>query len=164
MEITNIENFIAYFENIRKRTMNVVNCIPEDKINWFPKDGKMTLGDVIIHLALSERFLFVGIAKYDKNDYPGYNQINIKGYKSIMEFIENSHKESITLLRSIDNTELVKKVTTPDGVKITMWKWLRAMVEHEVHHRGILYSDLSLLDIKTPPIFGLEEHEVRKHE
>ena len=68
----------------------------------------------------------------------------------------------MSLLRTIDNSELKKKVTTPDGIQITMWKWLRAMVEHEIHHRGTIYSNLSLLDIKTPPIFGLEEREVRK--
>lgn len=162
MEINDIESFIKYFDNIRKRTAKVLNCIPEDKIDWSPKQGKMTFGDIITHLALSERYLFVGIAKYDKNDYSGFDHANVKGYKSIMEFIEESHKESMTLLHSIENSELNKKVTTPDGVKITMWKLLRAMVEHEIHHRGTIYSNLSLLDIKTPPIFGLEEQEVRK--
>ena len=35
------------------------------------------------------------------------------------------------------------------------------MVEHEIHHRGQLYMYLSLLDVKTPPIFGLTSEEVQ---
>jgi uncharacterized damage-inducible protein DinB len=33
--------------------------------------------------------------------------------------------------------------------------------EHEIHHRGQLYTILSVLDVPTPPIFGLTSEEVR---
>jgi len=29
------------------------------------------------------------------------------------------------------------------------------MLEHEIYHRGQLYSMLAILEIKTPPLFGL---------
>ena len=35
------------------------------------------------------------------------------------------------------------------------------MVEHEVHHRGQIYTYLGLLDVPTPPLFGLTSEEVR---
>jgi uncharacterized damage-inducible protein DinB len=50
---------------------------------------------------------------------------------------------------------------TPAGAPITTWKWLRAMVEHEAHHRGQLYLLLGLRGIATPPIYGLTEEEVQ---
>jgi uncharacterized damage-inducible protein DinB len=34
------------------------------------------------------------------------------------------------------------------------------MIEHEIHHRGELYIYLNLLNVKTPPIFGLTSEEV----
>ena len=46
------------------------------------------------------------------------------------------------------------------GVPITKWKWLRAMVEHEIHHRGQLYLYLGLLGVTTPPLYGLTSEEV----
>ena len=52
------------------------------------------------------------------------------------------------------------KATTPAGTPITTWKWLRAMLEHEAHHRGQLYLLLGLRGVKTPPIYGLTEEEV----
>jgi uncharacterized damage-inducible protein DinB len=143
--------------------MKVINCIPKDKIDWAPKEGKMTFGDIIRHIALAERFIFVEIAKNNKNMYPGFDQIPVKSYDDLLEYLMLTHNESINILNSIPDSELTKKILTPDGIQMTMWKWLRAMVEHEIHHRGTIYSNLSLLDIKTPPIFGLEEREVRKN-
>jgi uncharacterized damage-inducible protein DinB len=40
-------------------------------------------------------------------------------------------------------------------------KWLRAMVEHEVYHRGQLYLYLGLLGVPTPPLYGLTSEQVR---
>jgi uncharacterized damage-inducible protein DinB len=39
---------------------------------------------------------------------------------------------------------------------------MRAMVEHEIHHRAALYIYLNLLEIKTPPMYGLTAEEVEK--
>jgi uncharacterized damage-inducible protein DinB len=35
------------------------------------------------------------------------------------------------------------------------------MVEHEAHHRGQIYLYLGLLDVPTPPLYGLTSEEVR---
>jgi uncharacterized damage-inducible protein DinB len=35
------------------------------------------------------------------------------------------------------------------------------MIDHEAHHRGQIYMLLGLLDVSTPPLFGLTEDEVR---
>ena len=45
-------------------------------------------------------------------------------------------------------------MTTPVGAEITAWKLLRAMGEHEAHHRGQLSLYLRMLGAEPPPIFG----------
>ena len=47
------------------------------------------------------------------------------------------------------------------GTPITTWKWLRAMFEHEAHHRGQIYLMLALRGVPTPPLYGLTSEEVR---
>ena len=42
------------------------------------------------------------------------------------------------------------------------WKWLRAMAEHEAHHRGQLYLMASLRGRSVAPLFGLTEEEVAR--
>ena len=42
-------------------------------------------------------------------------------------------------------------------------EWLRSMTEHECHHRGeILSLFLSMLDVPTPPLYGLTSEQVRE--
>ena len=74
--------------------------------------------------------------------------------------LEQMHIESMEVFRKISDQDLTKKCPTPGGIDVTMWKWLRAMVEHEVHHRGQIYIYLGMLDVKTPPLFGMTSEEV----
>ncbi len=43
---------------------------------------------------------------------------------------------------------------------VTTWKWLRMMVEHEIHHRGQLYTMLAMIDVPTPPLYGMTSGQV----
>jgi uncharacterized damage-inducible protein DinB len=71
------------------------------------------------------------------------------------------HQESVAIFRQLTPADLQQRCNTPDGAPITIWKWLRAMIEHEIHHRGQLYMYLGMLDIATPPIYGLTSEEVK---
>src|SRR5207253_9345721 len=50
MEITNIEPFLRYYENIRSRTVRVIHCIPADQLEWRPRPDAFSFGDLIRHL------------------------------------------------------------------------------------------------------------------
>ena len=76
--------------------------------------------------------------------------------------MDRMHTESMTIFRRLSDDDLKKKCVTPGGVPVTVWKWLRAMVEHEIHHRGQIYMYLAMLDIPTPPIYGLTSEEVKE--
>jgi uncharacterized damage-inducible protein DinB len=68
------------------------------------------------------------------------------------------HEESCAMLADLGSREgegaLLRRVTTPVGAEITAWKLLRAMCEHEAHHRGQLTLYLRMLGVEPPPIFG----------
>ena len=52
-------------------------------------------------------------------------------------------------------------IGTDCGAARAGWKWLRAMAEHEAHHRGQIYLMLGMLEVPTPPLYGLTSEEVR---
>ena len=79
-----------------------------------------------------------------------------------MAFFNRLHQESVAIFSRLSADDLQKKCVTPGGTPITVWKWLRAMVEHEVHHRSQIYTYLGMLGIPTPPIYGLTSEEVEK--
>ena len=162
MEIQTIEGFLKYYENIRGRTLRVIACIPPERIEWTHYEGKFTFGDLIRHLGATERYMFAENVHGNPSRYPGHGRDLADGYDRIMSYIRNTHAEAMEIFAGLDEEKLNRKCTTPGGTAITAWKWLRAMVEHEVHHRAQVYLMLGMLGVDTPPLYGLTEEEVKE--
>lgn len=162
MEITSISSFIAYFESVRSRTRRVAALIPPREVEYRPRPDMFSPGDIVRHIAATERYLFVENALGRPSSYPGHAEALAPGLERTLQYLDELHEESLSLLAGLTDTDLRCRCTTVAGVEITTWKWLRAMVEHEIHHRGQLYVLLALLDVATPPLYGLTEPQVRE--
>lgn len=162
MEIITIGPFLDYFERVRERTLKVVRRIPRERIDWAYAEGKFTFADVVRHLAAIERFMYAENARLKPSRYPGHGKELADGYDEVMAFFDRMHHESREIFASLGDEDLRRKCVTPGGAEITVWKWLRAMIEHEVHHRGQLYMYLGMLEVAAPPIYGLTSEEVRE--
>jgi uncharacterized damage-inducible protein DinB len=160
MEIRSAESFVGYWSGIRGRTRRVVEAIPPDRIDWAPAAGRWSLGDIVRHLAGIERDMYAENVRGGPTRYPGHGRELADGYAAVLAYHDRKHAESLEIFRALTPEQLQAKVQTPAGTPITAWKWLRAMVEHESHHRGQLYLMLGLIGVATPPIFGLTEEEV----
>ncbi len=55
--------------------------------------------------------------------------------------------------KSLNDDDLEQKCMTPGGVELRISKWLRSMVEHEVHHRGQI-SRMRSNQVTNSVIFG----------
>src|SRR5258708_29630879 len=93
--------------------------------------------------------------------YPGHGKELADGADNVLAFMDRLHRESMEIFSRVTDEDLQKRCMTPAGISIPIAKWLRAMVEHEVHHRGQLYLYLGMLGITTSPIYGLTSEEVR---
>jgi uncharacterized damage-inducible protein DinB len=162
MEIITIGPFLDYFDRVRERTLKVVRAIPREHMDWTYKEGKFTFADVVRHLGAIERFMYAENALLKPSRYPGHGKELADGYDDVMAFFDRCHRETTRILASLSDEDLKRKCVTPGGVEISVWKWLRAMVEHEAHHRGQLYMYLAMLGVATPPIYGLTSEEVRE--
>jgi uncharacterized damage-inducible protein DinB len=67
----------------------------------------------------------------------------------------------MAIFHSLDEADWSRSCTTPGGAPLAVWKWLRAMVEHEAHHRGQIFQMLAMLGVETHPLYGLTSEEVR---
>ena len=160
MEITDIAAFLRYFGNIRARTMRVIDCIPPERLEWRPAAGAFSLGDLVRHLGAIERWMFAENAAGRPSRYPGHGRELADGPAQVRAYIERMHTEAMEIFTALGPDDLRRPCTTPGG-GLSTWKWLRAMVEHEVHHRGQIYLMLNQLGVPTPPLYGLTSEEVR---
>jgi uncharacterized damage-inducible protein DinB len=166
MEITSTREFPAlwdndYWEKVRQRTLKVIACIPQEKFDWRYAEGKFSFADIIRHLATIERYMYAENVQLKPSRYPGHGAELAAGPENVMAFFHRLHQESVAIFSRLSAEDLQKKCVTPGGTSITVWKWLRAMVEHEAHHRAQIYIYLGLLGISTPPIYGLTSEEVK---
>lgn len=160
MEVQNINSFLHYFKRVRHRTLKIIQCIPPDKIEWTYQEGRFTLGDLVRHLATIERYMYAENAQFKPSLYPGCGEELASGHENILAYLNKCHEESLAIFSQLSPADLQKKTMTPGGVEISLWKWLRAMIEHEVHHRGQIYIYLGMLGVETPPLYGLTSEEV----
>ena len=161
MEIVSIEPFLHYLGSVRERTMRVARCIPGDKIDWTYAPEKFTLGDILRHLAVAERYMWAENAQGHPARYTTHGKELADGLENVLAFMERLHAESIAIFSKLSNEDLQRKCMTPGNAPITVWKWLRLMTEHEIHHRGQIYLYLSMLGVPTPALYGLTSEQVR---
>lgn len=160
MEIRDSASFVHYYRNVRKRTRRLVELIPEDRMEDRPIPGKFSFGDLVRHLGAIERFLYAENVRGRPSRYRGCGTDLAEGKNEILGFFDRCHEESIEIFGSLTEGDLEAKCTTPAGAPITVWKWLRLLPEHEIHHRGQLYSYLALIGVPTPPLYGLTSEQV----
>ena len=153
--------FLDYLERVHERTRRVVLLIPPADVEWAPAPHWFTFGGLVRHLAAIERWMFAENALERPSRYPGHDRQLADGYEAVLAYYDRLHAESYQAFASLDDSALERKVTTPSGAPITLWKWMRSMSEHEAHHRGQLYLMLAVRGVPTPPLYGLTSEEVR---
>jgi len=161
VEIRTIQPFLQYVGNLRERTMRVARCIPADKVDWTYAPGKFTIGDLLRHIAVTERYLFAENIRGGVSRYITHGKELADGLDNILVFMERMHSESMEIFSKLSDADLEAKCRNVGGMDMAVWKWLRAMTEHEIHHRGQIYLYLGILGVPTPPLYGLTSEEVR---
>lgn len=161
MEIRETEPFIDYFEHVRGRTLRVARAVPAERMEWAPRPGTFSFGDILRHLGAIERFMFAENVLGRQSRYPGHGRDLADGFAETFAFLDRMHREALEIFRGLDAADLQRRCPTPGGISIPVWKWLRSMIEHEIHHRGQIYLMLNILEVPSPPLYGLTSEEVR---
>ena len=156
-----MRQFLEYWANLRERTRRVALCVPPERLEWTHRAGAFTFGDLIRHLATIERYMYAETVAGRPSRYPGCGRELADGYEAVLAYADRLDHEARDIIAGLADADLAHKCRTPAGIEITTWKWLRAMCEHEAHHRGQIYLMLGMLGVSAPPLFGLTSEEVR---
>lgn len=163
VEIRSIDQFLDYLPRIRKRTQRIVDLVPDDRLDWRPDPDAFSFADLLRHLAALERYMFAENVRGRPSRYPGHGPELAEGPEEVRALWRRCRREALALYGELTDADLERPCTTPAGAELRTWKWLRAMIEHEVHHRGQLYLMLRMVSVETPPLYGLTSEEVFAH-
>lgn len=157
--IQSIDQFIAYFDGIRRRTITYIGAVPAERLDWAPRAGEFTCGDIVRHLVAAEQ-MFVGAVVEGRWAYPGHAPAPQDTLESLRARLDAGHAAALAALRALDEAVLHQPRPTLHGSPVKAWRLLMAMVEHEIHHRSQLAVYLSLMGIEPPQIYGLGVEDV----
>ena len=160
MEIRSVDGFLAYLGRVRERTERVVELVPEGRFDWRPEPDAFSFADLLRHVAALERYMFAENVRGRPSRYPGHGPELAGSPAEVRAFWRRCRREALELYGELSDDDLERRCTTPAGAELRTWKWLRAMIEHEVHHRGQLYLMLRMVSVETPPLYGLTSEEV----
>ncbi len=155
-----VNAFLKQYAGIRRRTLKLTERIKPEHLDFTYKIGKFTLADQLRHIAAIERYLFAETIAGRKNSYKGCGKELADGFEPILSFLNQTHTESLEIFGTLTDDNLLEHCYTPTGHAIQKGKWLQLLAEHEIHHRAQIYLYLNLLEVKTPPMYGLTAEEV----
>ena len=159
--IASVPAFTEYWDGVRRRTVGFFRMIPSDMIDWAPRAGEYTCGDIVRHVATSES-MFTGVVAAAVWRYDGHGRTLGASLEQGLALLEARHAAALRVLANAGDAALAaaRPPLEPGGRPIRGWRVLMAMCEHEVHHRSQLASYLTLMGVDAPDIFGLGVEDV----
>ena len=154
-------SFLRRYAAIRRRTRAVAECIPEEALEQRPAPGRFSPGDVVRHIAATERWMWAENARLRPSRYPGCGTELASGKEAVLEYLQTMQDQTVEVVAQLSPEDLERACETVGGVALPVWRWLELMLEHQIHHRGQLYQMLADLGVETPPLYGLTEAQVR---
>jgi len=161
--ISSARDFAHYFDGVRRRTTGFFRVIPADRVDWAPKAGEYTCGDIVRHVTATER-MFVSAVCDGRWTYPGHERAKAPTLEVALADLQAAHAECGARLRALGDSALdtTRPALEPGASPVRAWRLLLAMVEHEVHHRSQLASYLTWMGLEAPDIFGLGVEDVER--
>jgi uncharacterized damage-inducible protein DinB len=140
-----------------------VGTVPPERVDWAPRPGEYTCGDIVRHLAACE-LMFVGAVVDGAWRYPGHDRETAPTLQATLAHLDACHAQAVARLRQLADGALdeTRPPLEPGARPVRAWRLLLAMTEHEVHHRSQLASYLTWMGVEAPDIFGLGVEDVER--
>ena len=144
-----MESFLDFLQTQHGRTRRILECLPDDKLDFKPAANQRTVGALIEHIINIYQFLGhmlvtgqYGVGKKPEQEAP----------KTIEEAIARLDKVYDQVVDDVSKMpeERWKAVLRPFGYPLEAEAAAREVVEHVIHHRGQLHVYACLVG-KTPP-------------
>lgn len=158
--LVDIEEFIKYFHGQRRRTQWVVDVVPPEKSDWRPWPGELSPAEIIRRVAAGH-LMYATVVAHDYWVVDDYEAAATSWQDSLKYFHEKT-EEALDLLRPLPNSVLQAKRRRPDNnISVAAWRYLMAMLDHEIYYRSQISSYLMLLNVRPPRMGGTTIEAVR---
>lgn len=159
--ITDIEEFIRYFHGQRRRTQWMVDAFPPEKAGWRPWPDEPSAAEILRRIAAG-LLMYATVVAHDYWTVEDYESA-ANGWETSVRYFQTKTEEALDLLRPLSNAILQEHRRRPDdNYPMAAWRFLMAMIEHEISHRAQISTYLMLLSVRQPDLGGASIEAVRE--
>ncbi|HET9531310.1 MAG TPA: DinB family protein [Blastocatellia bacterium] len=145
-----IQSFVSSWNRIHKQTARVIAAAPPDKLEWRPAEGMFTLRELITHIPEAElslaRTALAGSMQKAELDFSN------SSVEEIVKTFDTNHEQLAEEVSRL-TPEQVDEEIEAFGRKMPRRVLLHVLTEHEIHHRGQLFTYLRLAGVKPPSLY-----------
>jgi uncharacterized damage-inducible protein DinB len=146
-----IRSFVSNWNRIHKQTARAIGAAPADKLDWRPGEGMFTLRQLVTHIPEAEaglaRTAIAGSMQKVQLDF------STASVEEIVSTFDSSHAQLVEEVSKLTPDQLNEEIEA-FGRKMPRRVLLHALTEHEIHHRGQLFTYLRLAGVEPPNIYG----------
>jgi uncharacterized damage-inducible protein DinB len=150
-----LEMINEHWERIRAVTLQFLDLLSEDELNWRPEPEAFTCGQQLLHIALTEDYYSSGVFGgewWDKTRLRLPKQS--PRTDELRRYFAEVRERSKVHLASLGPADLDRATPFPNGpADLPLRWWLWFILEHEVHHKAQLSVYFRLLG-KLAPFFA----------
>ncbi|CAH2714564.1 putative protein YjoA [Neobacillus rhizosphaerae] len=125
--------------------------IDDEHIDFKPWDGAMSLGELALHIA-GWNDVFVSLVKTEEFALPDIPKCKTMG--DVREAVKHFTEKTKALYESLTDEELeAENNSSHPKLQGTKKRYLTAMYDHEIHHKGQLFVYARLIGVNEMPFF-----------
>jgi uncharacterized damage-inducible protein DinB len=136
------------------KTTNVIQAVPDAKMDWKPDPKSRCAGDLAWHIA-SEDVIFLEQIAEGKFAFPDprFEKDRPKTTAEMAKWYQGKMKAAIAKLRAL-SPEKIAESREFFGMNFPAFAYILFMNNHSIHHRGQLAAYLRPCGSKVPDIYG----------
>lgn len=149
---TTMEEFLAKWDNSKAFTLEVLEKMPDNLLDYRPHESAMSFKEQVIHVAGSVGGLSQG---FMLGDEPGFKMdAKPETRQELEQYINDCYDYGKATISKLTEEQLAEKIDTFAG-EITRRQMLGLIDDHATHHRGAAVSYIRSNGIDPPAFRGM---------
>jgi uncharacterized damage-inducible protein DinB len=140
-----MSRIVKHWEQVHCDLMATIGMFAESELTYIPFDGSWAVGQIMLHIADCEDNWLHGVVRQEYKPWVVYNLADYPSKEMIITKLNQAHDRTEAFFKNLDETDLDKVYTTPNGESFSLGWIIWHVIEHEIHHRGELSLALGLL-------------------
>ncbi|KKK36151.1 damage-inducible protein DinB [Mesobacillus campisalis] len=146
----NTKGFTSGWMSHRKALIELLDTLNDGQLNYKPWENGMTLSELVLHTTGATAMFAQTVKNGEFTPPSGPNAV--ESVQKLKEVVQEQTELTQAVLESLTGEQLGKLIDF-SGMKMTGSVMLETARDHEIHHKGQLFTYARMLGIEELPFF-----------